>query len=332
MDLSIIIVNWNTKDLLLQCLESVYQITKRIEMEIFVVDNGSGDGSVLAAKEGFPEVNFIQNQTNLGFAKANNQALSLAKGRYLLLLNPDTQIKIGATERMLSFMEDHSEVGVIGPQLLHLDGSKQNSIANFPSLATELLNKSFLRWLFPKKYPGKERSYGEPLEVDSVIGACMMVRGDAMAQVGLLDEDYFLFLEETDWCCRMKKAGWKIYHIPQAEIYHFQGKGVEIEKKKARVEYYRSRYHFFKKNRGGLPWSILFAGLMTRLSVELIFMTIVCSFTFFTIKKWRTRFSIYAYLMKWHLRGFPEEMGLKPIEGRNPKSEYRNPKRTPNFK
>jgi len=314
MDLSIIIVNWNTKNLLLQCLESVYQTTKRIEMEVFVVDNGSTDGSVAAAKERFTEVKFIQNEINLGFAKANNQAMPLAVGKYLLLLNPDTMVKEGAIERLISFMEAHSEAGGAGAQLLNSDGSKQNSIANFPSLATELINKSLLRWLFPKTFPGKGRSYREPIEVDSVIGACMIIRRDAIEQVGLLDEDYFLFLEETDWCYRMKRAGWKIYHVSQAEIYHFQGKGVEIEKRRARIEYFRSRYHFFKKNRGSLQWSTLLAGLMIRLIIELVFMAIACLFTFFTIKKWKRRLSIYSYLMWWHLKGCPKGMGLKPSQ------------------
>jgi GT2 family glycosyltransferase len=310
MDLSIVIVNWNTKNLLLQCLEAVYQTAGAVETEVFVVDNGSADGSGTAVKERFPGVTLNENQINLGFAKANNQALSLSKGDYLLLLNPDTQVKTGAIERLFSFMEGHSDVGAAGPQLLHPDGTKQNSVANFPSLATELLNKRFLRWLFPKKYPGKERDYREPLEVDSVIGACMMVRRDAMEQVGLLDEDYFLFLEETDWCYRLKKAGWKIYHVPQAEVYHFQGKGVEMEKKRAKVEYYRSLYHFFKKNRGGLQQSILFVGLIIRLLIELILMTIACSFTLFMIKKRRRRLSIYAYLTEWYLKICPKGMGL----------------------
>ncbi len=311
MDLSIIIVNWNTKNFLLQCLESVYSMLKGIEMEVFVVDNGSIDGSVVAAKERFPEVKFIQNEMNLGFARANNQALHHAKGKYLLLLNPDTQVKEGAIERLISFMDAHPEAGGAGAQLLNADGSKQNSIANFPSLATELLNKSLLRFLFPEAFPGKGRDYLEPIEVDSVIGACMIVRRDAIEQVGLLDEDYFLFLEETDWCYRMKRAGWKIYHVPQAEIYHFQGKGAEREKERARAEYYRSRYHFFKKNRGSLQWFVLLIGSVIKLIVESVIIGVACLFTFFAIKKWRRRLSIYAYLMLWHLRGFPKGMGLK---------------------
>jgi hypothetical protein len=292
-------------------VESLSQTLKKIDTEIFVVDNGSTDGSVVAVREKFPRVRLIENPVNLGFAKANNQALSVSKGRYLLLLNPDTQVKDEAIPPMLSFMNNHPEAGLVGAQLLNSDGSKQNSIANFPSLATELLNKNLLRWLFPERFPGKEKDYPGPIEVDSVIGACMLVRREAMEQVGLLDEDYFLFLEETDWCYRIKKAGWKIYHIPQAEVFHFQGKSADAYKERAKVEYYRSRYHFFKKNRGRLQWLILVIGLMARLGVELIFTFIACFFTLFGIKKWRRKLSTYIYLVYWHLRLCPEGMGLR---------------------
>jgi GT2 family glycosyltransferase len=314
MDLSVVVVNWNTKELLLQCLDSFYHKMEEIKAEVFVVDNGSVDRSVVAVREHFPEVILIQNQKNLGFARANNQALRQSKGKYLLLLNPDTRVKPGAIEKLVSFMEGHPEAGTVGAQLLNADGSKQNSIANFPSLATELLNKNLLRWLFPKRFPGKERDYLGPVAVESVIGACMMARRNAVRQVGWLDEDYFLFLEETDWCFRMKRAGWEIYHVPQAEIYHFQGRSAESEKKKAKLEYYRSRYHFFKKNRGRISWSILFLGVGMKLTVELLSMVILCLLTFFVMKQWRRRFSILVYLLWWHLRGCPEGMGLRPVD------------------
>lgn len=311
IDLSIIIVNWNTKDLLIQCLKSLVRVSDRFEMEVFVVDNGSMDGSVEAVRVGFPEAIVIQNSTNLGFAQANNQALRLAKGKYILLLNPDTQVKEGAIETLKVFMDNHPKAGAVGAQLLNSDGSKQNSIANFPSLATELLNKSLLRWLFPDRFPGKERDYNEPIEVESVIGACMMVRREAIEQVGLLDEDYFLFLEETDWCYRMKKAGWKVYHVPQADVYHFQGKSAEKDKKRAKVEYYRSRYQFFKKNRGVGQWFVLLTGLVIKLGVEFLLIAVACILTGFTVKKWRSKFFNYAYLLWWHFKGCPEGMGLK---------------------
>jgi GT2 family glycosyltransferase len=311
MDLSIIIVNWNTKEYLLPCLKSIFKGGQGTGWEVIVVDNGTRDGSREEVKKVFPSARLIENEKNFGFAKAANQGLQKASGRYALLLNPDTQVENGAIERLVSFMDAYSDVGVAGAQLLNADGTKQNSIANFPSLGTELLNKSLLRWLFPTKFPGKGRNYSEPIEVDSVIGACMMVRRDTLDQVGLLDEDYFLFLEETDWCYRMKKAGWKIYHVPQAEIYHFQGKSAETVKKRARVEFYRSRYHFFKKNRGNLQWFFLFIGLIIRLGFQLLAMGVVSLMTLFTIKSWRKKLSIYAYLFWWHLRFCPEGMGLK---------------------
>jgi len=313
MDLSIIIVNWNTGAFLLQCLESLYQGVGDTATEVWVVDNGSADGSGAAVRERFPEVILIENPMNLGFGRASNQAMRRSKGMYMLLLNPDTRVTPGAIGRLLSFMETHPGAGVAGAQLLNADGTKQNSIANFPSLATELLNKSLLRWLFPKKFPGKERNYQEPMEVDSVIGACMMVRREAVNQVGWLDEDYFLFLEETDWCFRMKKVGWKIYHCPQAKVIHLQGKSAEVEKSKAKLEYYLSRYHFFRKNRGKFQEAILVMGVVMRLWVEWMMMAALCLLTFFSMRRWRKKLWTFSYLLWWHARLCPEGMGLRPI-------------------
>jgi hypothetical protein len=312
INLSIIIVNRNTKEYLLPCLRSVLENEEGTGWKIIVVDNGSRNGSPAEVKENFPSIDLIENEGNMGFAKAVNQGLQKAPGRYVVLLNPDTQVKKGAIGELISFMDAHPDAGIAGAKLLNSDGSKQNSIANFPSLATELSNKSLLRWLFPTRFPGKERDYSEPVEVDSVIGACMMVRRDAIEQVGLLDEEYFLFLEETDWCFRMKKAGWRVCHVPQAEVYHFQGKSAEKDKRRAKVEYYRSRYHFFNKNRGRGPWLTLVIALVVRLGIESIFTTMACLFTLGMAERWRKKLSIYAYLLWWHLKLCPEGMGLRP--------------------
>jgi GT2 family glycosyltransferase len=310
MDVSIIIVSWNTRDYLLNCIRSLMR-TEASSCEVWVVDNGSKDGSASEVKQSFPRVRLIENDSNLGFAKAVNQGLQVFSGRYALLLNPDTEVKEGAIEKLLGFMEDHPEAGVAGVQLLNSDGTKQNSIANFPSLTTELFNKRTLRWLFPERFPGKERSYAGAIEVDSVIGACMMVRRKAADDVGFLDEAYFLFLEETDWCFRMKKAGWKVYHVPQAEIIHFQGRSVAQDKRRSKVEYDRSRYRFFKKNWGKAQWFTLLIGRMFGLLLGLIYWTVMCSFTFFEHEKWRRKLSVVAYLLEWHLKGCPEGMGLR---------------------
>jgi len=279
---------------------------------VILVDNGSKDGSAIDAKRLFPEMHLIANETNLGFAKATNQGLKHSSGKYLLLLNPDTEVKQGAIQELVRFMEAHPDAGIAGAQLLNGDGSRQNSIANFPSLATELLNKSLLRRAFPKKFPGKEKNYLGPIEVDSVIGACMVTRRETLEQVGVLDEDYFLFFEETDWYFRIKKAGWKVFHLPQAKVVHFQGRGAEAKKREAKVEYFHSRYQFFRKNRGGFQWFLLLIGLMVKLGFELLFTLIGCLLTWFLIKRWRKRLWIYAYLVAWHLRFCPRAMGLKP--------------------
>ena len=310
--LSIILVNRDTKEYLLPCLRSVLENGKGTGWKIIVVDNGSRDGSPAVVKERFPLVDLIENEGNLGFAKAVNQGLQKAIGRYVVLLNPYTQIKQGAIGELISFMDARPDAGIAGAKLLNSDGSKQNSIANFPSLATELTNKSLLRWLFPKRFPGKEMDYSEPVEVDSVIGACMMVRRDAIEQVGFLDEDYFLFLEETDWCFRMKKAGWRVCHVPQAEVYHFQGKSAEKDKRRAKVEYYRSRYHFFIKNRGRGPWLTLVFALVARLGAESVFAAVACLFTLGMAEEWRKKLSVYTYLLWWHLKLCPDGMGMRP--------------------
>lgn len=293
-------------------MKTLFQSNRHVTQNVIIVDNGSQDGKLSEHKKEFPFINLIQNEMNVGFAKAVNQGLKMATSRYVLLLNPDTAIKHNAIGKLISFMERNYEVGIAGAQLLNEDGSKQNSIANFPSLATELLSKSLLRRLFPKKFPGKEREYSEPIEVDSVIGACMMVRREAIEQIGLLDEDYFLFFEETDLCYRIKKAGWKVYHVPQAEVIHFQGKSVEKGKERAKVEYYRSRYIFFKKNRGTLQWFFLLIGLMVKLILNFIIWGVLNLFTLFRIQRFKKRLKIYGYILWWHLKGCPEGMGLKP--------------------
>lgn len=311
IDLSIVIVNWNTKEYLLRCLKSVFQSEKSNFWEVIVVDNGSRDGSAGEVSRLFPRVHVIANDKNLGFARATNQGISQSSGKYVLLLNPDTELKGKAIERLVAFMDSHPAAGIAGGQLLNPDGSKQNSIANFPSLATELFNKSLLRRLFPERFPGKERHYSDPIEVDSVIGACLIARREAVQRVGTLDEGYFLFFEETDWCYRMKKAGWMVYHVPEAEVIHYQGKGAETRKREAKVEYYHSRYRFFRKNRGRLQWFLLLVGLIAKLKIELLSMGLGCLFTLFLIRKWSKRLSVYAYLMAWHLRFCPREWGLK---------------------
>lgn len=304
MEISIIIVNWNTKDLLLNCISSVYETVKGISFEIWLVDNCSADGSVEAVQKRYPAVKTIQNSKNLGFAAANNRALAKMNGRYALLLNTDTVLKKKAVEILFKFMEKNPEAGMACGQLLNRDGSRQNSIANFPDILSLLFNETVLRILLPEKYPSKMKKYNHPVEVDSCIGACLMVRKSAMDQVGIFDENYFFFFEETDWAYRMKQAGWKNYFLPFAEIFHLQGQSVGHDIK-SRFLFYRSRYIYFKK------WHpkdytmirlIIFSRIIVNAGLNLAGVAV----TFGLQKDLKKRLDIYVGLIRWHLQGCPE--------------------------
>lgn len=309
-DLSVIIVNWNTRELLLNCIDSFYRTVKGLTSEIFVVDNGSSDGSVDSVRSTFPEIELIQNERNLGFARANNEALRRRKGRYALLLNTDVVLTDRAVRTLVDFMDRNPAVSVAGGQLVNGDGSKQNSFDNFPSLITEALNKSLLRMLFPKRYPSKRVSYDNPIDVHSVIGACMVVRSRAIDEVGLLDEDYFFFLEETDWCYRMWRGKWRVCHVPQAKVMHLQGRTVDLVRDRAKIEYYRSLYLFFKKHRGTGASVLLRGFLFSRFCTDFVITLLSCLFTGFRSEKLKRKLGIYAKLIHWHLMLCPAGMGL----------------------
>ncbi len=306
-------MNLNTRDLLLGSLASIYSTVKN-SFEVFVVENGSTDGSADAVRSAYPEAPIIENRSNLGFARANNQPLRLIKGRYACLLNSDSSLTSGAIDLMVSFMDSNDDVAVCGGQLLNADSSRQNSIANIPTLLTELTDKSMLRILMPSRCPGKEVSFSAPVEVESIIGAAMLVRHEAMDRAGLLDEDYFIFLEETDWCLRFKKAGYRIMHHPEAMIFHFQGSSVGKRFVRARLEYWRSRYVFFKKHYSQATWAILVAGLLLRVLVNLTAYVIYVPLTLFLIPRAVQRLRLYTTLFFWHILGLPAGWGLAPLD------------------
>jgi len=315
MDLSVIIINWNTKDLLLDCLQSLEDNLAVESREIFVVDNGSTDGSQSAVKERFTAVKLIENGRNLGFARANNKALRQAGGRFLLLLNSDTVVPEGAIEGLMHTLEADPSIGIGGLQLLKADGVLQNSIYAFPSLATELTNKSLLRRIFPAKFLGKEQNITSPVEVDGIIGSCMLVRREAMEQVGLLDEDYFFFFEETDWCLRMRKAGWKVVFDPRYRVWHLQGRSVSQVNVRARIEYWRSRYTYFAKHFGLGARFALRAGLLMKLVIDIGLASVVSLGALVFGGKRPEKLEVYVAILLWHLRGCPADGGLETATG-----------------
>jgi len=228
VDVSIIIVNWNTREIACDCLKSVYEQTQHMSFEVIVVDNGSSDGSVEMVKNEYPRVILIENLENVGFAAANNQGMALAKGRYILLLNSDTVILDNAISKAISFSDTHPEAAVVGCRVLNPDRTLQLSCSMFPSLLNWVLFITYLYKLFHKnKFFGRERmswwARNDIQEVEVVTGCFMLVRREAIEQVGMMDERFFMYAEEIDWCYRFRMAGWKNLFTPDAEIIHLGG-------------------------------------------------------------------------------------------------------------
>ena len=222
MDLSIVIVNWNTRDLLRDCLNSVSDAIEALSVEVLVVDNASKDNSCTMVREEFPNVRLIESESNLGFAGGNNLALARATGRYVLLLNTDTLVHGNVLAQAVAWLDRHPDVGVLGPRVLNTDGSIQASCSAFPSLrhlAMQTLGLTKLAKWDSYRMTGWDRSSERRVEVIS--GAAMFVRRAAMEEVGLLDENFFFYGEETDWCRRYAKAGWALVFAPIPEITHF---------------------------------------------------------------------------------------------------------------
>ena len=309
--LSVVLVSFNTRDLTLRCLRHLYSLGLHPQMEVWVVDNGSSDNSASAVREAFPEVSLLSNDRNLGFARAANMALQRCAGRYALLLNTDCFPEPGAVEELLRAMEDRPRVGIAAGSLLHGDGRLQNSFGSAPSLWTELLPKGIVEVLCPSRFPSKRRPPMGPKEVESVVGAFLMAKRRAWEHVGLLDEGYFLFLEETDWCVRMRKAGWSVLHVPQARAVHLQGQSAAGQKAPARIEFYRSRYRFFSLHRGAWATRLLKAGLILKILWNWTWSGLLSRIPWPAARAWRDRHWVDRKLLSWHLRGCPEGWGLK---------------------
>jgi len=226
--LSVAIVNWNTRKLLLDALESLYAAPPSFPFETIVVDNASADDSAAAVAARFPSVRLIANSDNSGYAHGNNQAINCAQGTYILLLNPDVLLPVGGLERAVAFMEAHPEAGALGVRQVHPEGQLQRSVRGFPTPLAVWWELIALSRLFPgSRFFGAYRmtwfDYAHVAEVDQPMGTFLLIRRAAMDQVGLLDEAFPIFFNEVDWCLRCKRAGWKIYFTPEVEIVHYGG-------------------------------------------------------------------------------------------------------------
>jgi GT2 family glycosyltransferase len=248
MDLSIIVVNWNTRDLLAGCLESVYRTASGLASEVLVVDNASTDGSVAMVRKRFPQVCLVENPDNVGFARANNQAIRLSRGSYVLLLNSDTEVYPGALKTMVQFMEERPKIGGCGPRLLSADGSFQASCHPMLTPGREFWRLMFFDRLWRRATYIQERwdwKTSHPVEV--IKGACFLLRRTALDQVGLLDERYFMYTEEMDLCYRLLQAGWQLRWVPQAVVKHYGEASSRQMAEAMYVQLYRSKVQFHRK-------------------------------------------------------------------------------------
>jgi N-acetylglucosaminyl-diphospho-decaprenol L-rhamnosyltransferase len=260
-DLSVIIVNWNVRDLLRRCLHSILANLPACQLEIIVVDNGSTDGSPEMVRTEFPQVHLMANPDNRGFTAANNQGLAVARGRYVLLLNPDTEVVGDALETLVAFADAHPDVGVVGPQLLNPDGTVQSSRRRFPTLATALLESTWLQPYAPRRllarYYVLDRPDDEVQDVDWVTGAALMARREAVEQVGPLDEGFFMYSEELDWCRRFRAAGWRVVYLPTARVIHHEGKSSEQVLPARHIHFQTSKIRYFRKYHGPAAAEVL---------------------------------------------------------------------------
>jgi len=255
IDISIVIVSWNSHDYLSECLSSLAAGAGPLSFEVFVVDNASRDGSADLVREKFPWAHLIPNSENRGFAAANNQALRISSGRYALLLNPDTRVHPQAIEGVVGFMDHHPEAAACGCLLLNEDGSVQHAVRRFPTFAFALGAKTILgrMGLFRRRYDFvkmRGMRFDTTMEVDQPSGAALFLRQRVLAEVGLLDERYFMFFEEVDLCRRIKDAGYRIYLFPEARITHYGGRSRRQNRAQIILPGLRSMLRYFRLHEG----------------------------------------------------------------------------------
>jgi GT2 family glycosyltransferase len=234
VDLAVSVVSYRTPQLMRRCLQALEDERARLELEVTVVDNASGDGSADLVAEEFPWVRLIRNVRNVGFGAAHNQALRGTSARYLLVLNSDASPMPGALRTLTHYLADHPDVAVVGPKLRYPDGRVQPSRRRFPTLATLFCESTQLQRMWPdnallRRYYVADRPDDVEQEVDWLVGACLCARARAVADVGLFDERFFLYSEELDWCRRFRAAGWRIVYVPAAEVRHIEGASTGLD-------------------------------------------------------------------------------------------------------
>lgn len=274
MELSIIIVSWRVKDLLKECLTSIFNNVKNTDYEVVVIDNDSGDGTVEMVQENFPQVKLTGSRINLGFARANNLGIEQSSGKYILLLNPDTKLINCSLEKAVKFMDKNSDVGILGCKLLNHDLTVQPSVRRFPRFVDHLLMMFKLHHFFSlKKYLALDFDYGKTQAVDQVMGAFFMIKRKVIEKIGLFDQDYYIWFEEVDYCQRAKKAGFRVVYYADTQIIHYYGQSFkQVLNVKNQWIFSKSRLRYILKHQNLLIYIIIL--ILTPISLLLSLISI----------------------------------------------------------
>jgi GT2 family glycosyltransferase len=300
LDLSVIIINWNTRELLRDCIRSIYNQSIKIAYEIIVVDNGSIDGTIAMLSTEFPNVRVIANERNKGFAKANNQALRTAVGKYFLLLNSDTKVLPDALDAAVAYMRNRPEVGALAFKILNQDGTVQHPCyTGNPNLFSEFVDLFYLNKFLPgiDRFGRYRPACAEPCEVAHATGACLLLRKSVLDQIGHLDEAMVFSYEDADICRRIRARSWKVIYQPQAAILHYGNRSAELLSDRALNMIMQSKYHYFYKYYG--PLGVLALGVITILGALL--RMIVAGIIAVLKRESRTKVLIhYLNVLKWH--------------------------------
>jgi len=310
---SVVIVNYNGGPMLQGCVLSAVR-DGVLASQIIVVDNGSRDGSIDDLERSIDGVAVIRNSCNTGFARAVNQGIELvladtSPAEFILLLNNDAQLEPGALRAFADGFDSLPNLAIAGGQLRYPDGRLQSAFAPLPSLAEEILPLILLKMLFPHRFRRKT-VVDKPISVECVLGACLSVRSAILPRLGLLDEDYFFFFEEIEWCQRASRMGAEVYYLPGASAIHGQGQTANRFRGPSRVEYQRSKLIFFRKTRKRAAYLVVSAVLVLRTLINALSGAVMCAATLFLNERIRLRTGTYWYLFFWHVLLRPASWGL----------------------
>ncbi|MCX7966420.1 MAG: glycosyltransferase family 2 protein [Syntrophorhabdaceae bacterium] len=309
--LSIIIITKDTEDLLKNLLYSILSDKNLTGLlsELIIVDNNSQDGTREMLDKTFPEIIYIRNEKNLGFAASANKGFFHSAGDYVLFLNSDTLVLPHEIEKMLDFLDKNDDVAICAPQLVYEDMRLQRSFAYVPKLMFEFIPKSVLEIVLPNKYKGKKSKIESPQDVESLIGAAFLVRRKVFEILGGFDERFFFFLEETDFCIRARNKGFRVVFFPFSKIIHLQGKTISKTWVKGRIEYNISLYKFIKKHHQ-LSYFYLF--VCVRFIKSFVITVLMTVFPILLINRHlRRNYRYYLSLFTWHLKGCQDKEGIR---------------------